>query len=193
MSTSWSPSWSRPDAPARIVSGTAFGQPYERVEADTPPPLEDAKVGLLTLVVTVLVGAPLGLLWAGLAPRVDVVVTGENVNLTEAYGDAFIAADGFFLGAVLLAGLVGGLLAWRFGAAHGPVTIVALTVGGLVAAYIARTVGEQVGLETLRDAVRAGGQGAFQLNLELKADSALLGWPVSSLVAYLGVSLIRGR
>ncbi|MDQ3611990.1 MAG: DUF2567 domain-containing protein [Actinomycetota bacterium] len=189
-----STSWSRPGAPARIVSGTAFGQPYERVEPDTPPPLEDVKVGLLTLVVTVLVGAPIGLLWAGFAPRVDVVVMGEDVNLTQAYGDAFIAADAFFLAAVLLAGFVGGLIAWRFGAAHGPAVVVALTVGGLAAAVVAMIVGEQVGLETLREAVRAGGQGSFQLNLELKATAALLGWPLASLVAYLSASsLPRSR
>ena len=189
-----STSWSRPGMPARVVTGTAFGTAYERVEPAAPPPLDDAKVGLLTLVVTVLVGAPLGLLWAGLAPRVDVVVMGEDVNLTEAYGDAFIAADGFFLAAVLLAGFVGGLIAWRFGAAHGPAVVVALTLGGLAAAFVAMTVGEQVGLETLREAVRTGGQGAFQLNLELKADTALLGWPLASLVAYLSASsLRRGR
>lgn len=180
--------------PARVVTGTAFGQPYERIEPDAPPVLDDVKVGLLTLVVTVLVGAPLGLLWAGFAPRADVVVMGQAVNLTEAYGDAFIAADAFFLAAVLLAGLVGGLVAWRFGAAHGPAVVVALTVGGLAAAYVAMTVGEQVGFETLRAAVRSGGQGAFQLNLELKADTALLGWPLASLVAYLSASsLPRGR
>lgn len=180
--------------PARVVTGTAFGTAYERVEPAAPPPLDDAKVGLLTLVVTVLVGAPLGLLWAGLAPRVDVVVMGEDVNLTEAYGDAFIAADGFFLAAVLLTGLVGGLIAWWFGAAHGPAVVIALTLGGLAAAFVAMTVGEQVGLETLREAVRTGGQGAFQLNLELKADTALLGWPLASLVAYLSASsLPRGR
>jgi hypothetical protein len=119
---------------------------------------------------------------------------GEDVNLTQAYGDAFIAADAFFLAAVLLAGLVGGLIAWRFGAAHGPAVVVGLTVGGLAAAVVAMIVGEQVGLETLREAVRAGGQGAFQLNLELKADTALLGWPLASLVAYLSASsLPRGR
>lgn len=188
-----STSWSSPTPREQTVTGTAFGAPYERVETVRPPLLEDAKVGLVTLAVTVLLGAPLGLLWAGLAPHVDVVVMGGNANLTEPYTDGFIAADASFFAAVALAGVIGGLIAYRFGSASGPVAVLALTVGGLVAAYVAMTVGEQVGLQALRDAVRAGGQGLFELNLELKARAALVGWPLGSLLAYLGASLLRRR
>ncbi len=184
-------SWSSPDTRLRSVSGLALGAPYERVEAAPPPVSEDVKVGLLTLVVTVLLGAPLGLLWAALAPHVDVVVVGQEVNLAETYGDGFIAADGYFLAATLLAGIVGGLVAWRFGSAYGPVVVFALAAGGLVAAYVAMAVGEQVGLEALREAVRAGGQGRFELNVELKSSSALVGWPLGSLLAFLAASLAR--
>lgn len=186
-----STSWSSPDTRLLPVSGTAFGAPYSRLEPAPPPVIDDVRVGLLTLVITVLVGAPLGLLWAALAPHVDVVVVGQEVNLAETYGDGFIAADGYFLAGTLLAGIVGGLLAWRFGSAHGPVVVFALAAGGLAAAYVAMTVGEQVGLEALREAVRAGGQGVFELNLELKSTPALVGWPLGSLLAYLAVSLSR--
>lgn len=182
-----------PNSRQRTVTGTAFGAPYERVEAVPPAPLEDAKAALLTLVVTVLLGAPLGLLWAGIAPHVDVVVMGQQANLTEAYTDGFIAADAYFLAAVALAGVVGGLIAYRLGSAHGPVVVLALTVGGLVAAFLAMRVGEQIGLEALRDAVRTGSQGRFELNLELKAREALVGWPLGSLLAYLLASLVWKR
>lgn len=154
---------------------------------------EDVKVGLLTLVVTVLAGAPVGLAWAALAPRVKVVVVGQEVNLVDAYGDGFIAADAYFLAATMLAGILGGLIAWRLAAAHGPVVVFALTAGGLAAAYVAMTVGQQVGLEALRAAVRAGAQGMFELNLDLKSHTALVGWPLGSLLAYLGASLARRR
>ncbi len=188
-----STSWSDSDTRTRPVSGTAFGRPYALVEPASPPVQEDVKVGLLTLVVTVLVGAPVGLAWAAVAPHVKVVVVGQQVNLVEAYGDGFIAADAYFLAATLLAGVLGGLIAWRLAAAHGPVVVFALTGGGLIAAYVAMTVGEQVGLDALRSAVRAGGQGMFELNLELKSQAALVGWPLGSLLAYLGASLARGR
>lgn len=182
-----------PDPTRLIVTGTAFGVPYERVELVPPPRREDAVVGLLTFVATVLLGAPLGLLWAGFAPRVDVVVEGQDINLVEAYTDSFIAADAYFLAAVLLAGVAGGLIAWRFGRGYGPAVVVALTLGGLVAAFVAMTVGEQVGRQALQEAVRAGGQGVFELTLELKARGALIGWPLGSLLAYLAASLISKR
>ncbi len=182
-----------PNSRERTVTGTAFGAPYERVEAVPPSPLDDVKAALLTLAVTVLLGAPLGLLWAGLAPHVDVVVMGQQANLTDAYTDGFIAADAYFLAAVALAGVIGGLIAYRLGSAHGPVVVLALAVGGLVAAFVAMRVGEQVGLEALRAAVRAGSQGRFELHLELKARAALVGWPLGSLLSYLVASLVRGR
>jgi hypothetical protein len=175
------------------VTGTAFGRPYEHVEPASPPVAQDVRAGVLTAVVTVLLGAPVGLLWAALAPHVRVVVADGEVNLADTYRDSFIAVDGFFLAAVLVAGLIGGLVAWRLGHRHGPAVVVGLAVGGVVAAYVAKAVGEQVGLEELRSAVRAGAEGAFDLNVELKSVVALAGWPVASLLAYIGATLARGR
>ena len=158
-----------------------------------PPVRADALAGLVTVVVTVLVGAPVGLLWAAFAPRVDVVVTGSDVQLVEPGSSAFIAGDAAFLVAGLLAGLVGGVVAWALGRAHGPTVVVALTVGGLLAAYVAMRVGQQVGLEEVRDAVEAGQQGQLELSLRLRAREALVGWPVGALLGYLGASFVRGR
>lgn len=154
---------------------------------------DDLRAALVTLVATVLAGAPLGLLWAAVAPRVSVVVVGDDVNLTEAYTDGFIAADAYFLAAVAVAGLIGGLLAWRLGSAHGPAVVMALTVAGLVAAYVAMEVGSQVGAPDLREAVQAGTGEPFELPLELRAREALVGWPLASLLGWLGATLIRGR
>lgn len=187
-----STSWTGPD-PRRTVTGTAFGRPYERIEPVSPPLAHDVGAGLLTVVASVLVGAPVGLLWAALAPHVDVVVSGTDVNLADTYSDGFIAVDGYFFAAVLLAGVVGGLVAHRLAWRHGPAVVVGLLVGGLVAAYVAMAVGGEVGLEALRDAVRAGAQGRYELAVELKATSALAGWPVASLIAYLASSFARGR
>ncbi len=184
--------WASPDA-RRTITGTAFGRPYEHLEPASPPVGQDLLAGVLTVVVSVLVAAPVGLLWAAIAPHVGVVVAAGEVNLADTYGDSFIAVDGYFFGAVLVAGLVGGLVAWRLGHRHGPAVVVGLAVGGVVAAYVAKTVGEQVGLQTLRDAVRAGGEGAFDLNVELKSLAALAGWPVASLAAYVAATLARGR
>lgn len=185
-----STSWTTPD-PRRAAP--AFGTPYVLPTAASPSVLQDLRAGLTAAVVTVLLGAPVGLLWAALAPRVDVVVAGENVQLAEPGTSAFIAGDGFFLLAVLLAGAVGGVLAWWLGRDHGPAVVVGLTVGGLAAAYVAMRVGSAVGLEEVQRAVDAGQQGALELSLRLRAREALVGWPVGALLAYVGTSFVRGR
>lgn len=185
-----STSWTSPD-PRRAVP--AFGSPYVLPAAASPSLAEDVRAGALAAVVTVLVGAPVGLLWAAVAPRVDVVVAGQDVQLAEPGTSAFIAGDAFFLLAVLVAGAVGGLIAWRLGRVHGPGVVVGLTLGGLAAAWVAMRVGTTVDLAEVQQAVRAGQQGALELSLRLRAREALVGWPVGALVAYVGASLVRGR
>lgn len=189
--------WSAPDPRRAAASPGAvrppFAAPYAVAAPARPTFWHDAYAGVLAAVVTVLVGAPVGLLWAGVAPRVDVVVDGDQVQLVEPGSSAFIATDGFFLIAVALAGVIGGVLAWRLAHPHGPAVVVGLTLGGLAAAYIAMVVGEQVGLADVEQAVRAGQQGALELTVKLRAREAIVGWPVGALVGYAGASLLRGR
>lgn len=190
MSTS---SWSTPDPRRPVAAPPAFattaGPPAEAVEpVEVAAEVRDAA---LTSAVLVLLGAPVGLLWGLLAPRVDVVVSGEDVNLAVPGSSAFIAADGYFLAAVVLAGVVSGVAAWLLARRRGPGVVVGLAVGGVVAAYVAMVVGQQVGFAEVRAAVESGQQGALQLNLRLRAREALVGWPVGALVAFVGSALVR--
>ncbi len=186
-----STSWTSPD-PRRAAP--AFGAlPHALPAAASPSLRADVGAGALAAVVTVLLGAPVGLLWSALAPHVDVVVSGEDVQLAEPGSKAFIAGDGYFLFAVLLAGVVGGLLAWWLGRAHGPAVVVGLTLGGLAAGWIAMRVGSTVGLEDVQRAVNAGQQGGLELSLRLRAREAVVGWPVGALLAYVVASLVRDR
>jgi hypothetical protein len=41
--------------------------------------------------------------------------------------------------------------------------------------------------------VSSGRQGVLELTLRLRAQEALVGWPVGALLGYLGASLLRGR
>lgn len=185
--------WSAPDPRRTATAGPAFGLPYAAEVEARPSLWQDGFAGMLAAVVTVLVGAPMGLLWAAAAPKVDVVVDGDSVQLAEPASNAFIATDGFFLLIVALAGAVGGVIAWRLAHAHGPAVVVGLAAGGLAAAYVARVVGEQVGLADVESAVRAGQQGALELSVRLRSREAVVGWPVGSLVGYAVASLLRGR
>ena len=68
--------WASPD-PRPRGAGTPFGTAPTAATARTPV-WHDVRAGLLTIAVTVLVGAPVGLLWAALAPRVTVEVTDDG-------------------------------------------------------------------------------------------------------------------
>ena len=185
--------WSAPD-PRRVPVGTpAYDPTHPAVATRRPSAAQDAYAGTLAALVTVLVGAPVGLLWAAFAPRTEVVLAGQDVQLVQPGSSAFIAADGYFLLAVTVAGVVGGIVAWLLGREHGPSVVGGLALGGLAAAYVAMVVGEQVGRAELEAALRAGQQGALELTLRLRAQEALVGWPVGALVGYLGASFVRGR
>lgn len=189
-----STSWPAPDPRPSAAVAPTFASPPLELDQPAPPVARDLFAGALAAAVTVLVGAPVGLLWAALAPRVDVVLEGGQVQLVETASSGFIAGDGAFLLAVALAGALGGLATWWLGRAHGPAVVVGLALGGAAAAYVAMVVGLQVGLEEVQRAVDTGLQGAFALPpTKLRAREALVGWPVGSLLAYVGASLARGR
>ena len=171
---------------------SAGGTPLSTVAPRTSPPWwQDLWAGLLTVAVTVLVGAPVGLLWAALAPPVLVQVEAGGVRPVETWGDGFIAVDGYYLAAVLVAGTVGGLLTWWWASAHGPAVVVGLTVGGLAAAWVAMVVGSLVGDGTVAELIASGAQGRHELAVRLRATSALLGWPIAALLTGLLLSLRR--
>lgn len=175
-----------------MVTGTAFGQPYAHVEPVAPPWRSDVLAALVAAAVTVLLGAPVGLLWAAVAPRAEAVLAGGQYLRADPSSDAYIAGDGYFLAACVLAGVVGGLVAWWLGREHGPAVVGGLAVGGLAAALVMRRVGEAVGLDGLVEAVLAR-EARVDLALELGAGTAVAAWPAAALIAYLAATLVAGR
>jgi len=182
--------WASPD-PRPTGPGTSFGTPPGPKPAGAPL-WHDVRAGLLTVAVTVLVGAPVGLLWAALAPRVVVEVAGEDVQVVDTAADGFIAVDAWFLAAVAFAGLVGGVLTWWLGRAHGPGVVLGIAVGGLAAAWIASRVGGEVDRLSVRQLVESGVPGRYELAVRLRSTSALLAWPIVSLLVFLTLSVTRG-
>jgi hypothetical protein len=181
--------WASPD-PRPGGAGTPFGAPPTVRTAGTPL-WQDVRAGLLTVVVTVLVGAPVGLGWAAVVPRATVEIRGDDVRVLGAATDAFFAVDAWFFAAVVVAGLVGGVLTWWLGAAHGPAVVLGLVVGGLAAAWIAGRVGGAVEPVTVAQLVDSGAQGRRELAVRLRSTSALLGWPIASLLAFLALTVAR--
>lgn len=154
----------------------------------------ESLAAVLTTTALVLLGAPLGLLWAAVAPRVEVVVSEDGgTQLADPTVDGFIAVDGYFLLLAVLAGVLTGVLAWRVGRRYGPGVVVGLVVGGLLGAEVARQVGELVDAGEAQAVVDAGRAGVVELSVRLRAESARTGWPVAALAAHMVLTLFVSR
>jgi hypothetical protein len=137
---------------------------------------------------TVLLGVLAGFLWAVVAPRPLLVMTGRGTAATiNAETSAFIAADGWYcficLAAGLLTGLAGYLLAVR---SYGPVAMVMVLVSALAAALITLWIGEHVDLASYHHLLATLPAGAkLRAAVSLGARSAIAFWP-------LGAGLMAG-
>jgi hypothetical protein len=131
-----------------------------------------------------------GMLWEWIAPAPTYVNIKGEVFLDNQDSSEFIAADGWFLVIGLLVGIACAALGywrWRGNLA----VIVAMTGASILAALIARQVGEafapapiQQTASTLVDG------GTVHGSIRIAADGVLLAWPVGILLTYL--SLIGG-
>lgn len=137
--------------------------------------------------VVLLLGAPLGLLWAGLAPHLDLqaVSTGSEsafqVQLTD---------DLVYLVLTGAAGLLTGLAARLLGLPLRTPVVVGLVAGALAAAYVAASVGSLQRLPPLLEALSpaATAQQRDVLRFELRIPALALAWPI-----LLGCTLLALR
>jgi hypothetical protein len=152
---------------------------------------EDLATLGLTAGVTVLLGAPLGLIWSAVAPHAHVQIEAGDAYISDATTEVFIAGDGWFIGLTLLAGVLCGVLAWLAARRSGPFVVLGLAAGGLAAAYVASRVGVRIGQDTLRELVRSGRQGTYVGNIALQAKAALVVWPLGAVAAF--ATLVAAR
>jgi Protein of unknown function (DUF2567) len=114
--------------------------------APSPSRVSRGRAALIVIAGLVVAGALVGALWAWFAPPVHgVVALTKSGNRVHAYlGNE---ADHFFVAAFLMIGLLGVLaviapvLVWQWRAHRGPVMVGALSVGGVISAGVATTVG----------------------------------------------------
>ncbi|MER7461200.1 DUF2567 domain-containing protein [Micromonospora sp. NPDC126480] len=153
-----------------VYPATWYAGPPPAPEPREPlrPRIVRAAVGALGVVV---LGAPLGLLWAALAPDTPVVKTAVGAVYGEPQPEQPIAADGWFS----LLGLGFGVLAavglwFVLRRARGPIGLVAAVLGALGAALVAWQVGRRVGLATFERLLATAPEGqAFGKPADLRA------------------------
>jgi hypothetical protein len=134
---------------------------------------------------SVVVGLVGGLIWGELAPRavLQEIDTG-TAGVINAETRAFFGADVWFCVIAVVAGLLTGMLGYRFavvrrdGAARAAVAG-ALIVGALAGALVMLWLGEQIGLSAYTQHLASSPNGTvFSASLALGAKSALALWPL---------------
>jgi len=133
-----------------------------------------------------------GWIWAEAAPRalLQEISTG-TAELMNAETRAFIGADAWFCGIAVVAGLITGIVGYRFGIARhrgGTRAVVAagLILGGVAGAFVMLWLGERIGLSAYNQHLAASPNGTvFPESLTLGARSALAFWPMFTAIAIL--------
>lgn len=105
----------------------------------------------VVLVVAAL-GVPLGLLWSAVTPRTQWLKVDNGAPVyADPNSERLLAGDGWFLLLGLGAGILVAAVAWALLRRYrGPVIMVALVLGSLVAAWLAWQTGHRIGLEAYR-------------------------------------------
>jgi hypothetical protein len=91
-----------------------------------------------------------GLVWSAVAPRVTYVVVGRgSADVTNAETPAFITGDVWYCVIAVIGGLIIGTIAYLYAVRkYGPVPMAAVLVGSFAAGYLARWVGQNLGLSS---------------------------------------------
>lgn len=156
-----------------------------RLPGQGPPAWSTAAWAVAALAGSVLLGLLGGLLWGEAAPRALLEEVGKGTaQLVNAETRAFIAADAWYCGIAILAGLLTGLAGYRFGVAPRAgaaraVVAAALIAGAVAGAFTMMWLGGHVGLAAYNHALAASRAGTtFPASLALGAKSALAFWPL---------------
>ncbi len=133
-----------------------------------------------------------GLIWGEFAPRAMLQEVGAGTaQVINAETRAFFGADVWFCGIAVVAGLLTGVLGYRFavapreGAARAAVAA-ALILGALAGALVMLWLGEQIGLSAYNQHLASSANGTlFSASLALGSKSALAFWPLFTAIVVL--------
>lgn len=142
----------------------------------------------LTIMVLALLGVAAGFAWSALAPRTPYVVTETGPVLADPTTQSLIAADGWFAVVCGVAGLVCGVVAYLVARKGSPLAMLSgLGVGGLLAGFLALSVGTSVGGSMVQAAAPgAAAVGSTISVLAITARGVLLSWSLVA-VAVFGI------
>ncbi|RMI41369.1 hypothetical protein EBO15_23155 [Actinomadura harenae] len=147
-----------------------------------------------TLAIAVL-GPVAGVLWHAVSPTVTFVVVRGEAYFADGESQAPIGTDARFALIGIVAGLLCGLVAYRFGGRDNDVPLlVGLALGGTAAALLAWWVGHRFGLAHYQHVLRTGADGTeVKGPPDVRARGLLVFWPLAAVAAYAALEVIVKR
>lgn len=148
---------------------------------------------VLALAGSAVLGLPAGLIWGEAAPRAMLQEVGSGTaQLMNAETSAFIGADAWFCGIGVVAGLLTGLIGYRFLVAGAnqnarAAATAGLVLGAVAGAFVMLWLGGQIGLSAYNQHLASSPKGTlFSASLTLGAKSTLAFWPMlTAIVIFL--------
>ena len=147
---------------------------------------------LAALIGSVVLGLIGGLIWGEFAPRATLQEVGAGTaQVVNAETRAFFGADVWFCVIAVIAGLLTGVLGYRFavaprtGAGRSAVAA-ALIVGAVAGTFVMLWLGERIGLSSYDKNLASSPDGTlFPASLALGAKSVLAFWPLFTAIVLL--------
>jgi hypothetical protein len=146
---------------------------------------DELRAGLLVVAASLAGGLLVGIVWWLATPLAELQKRPTGVFSVGASPETSIAADGWFAVIGLVSGVIAALLAATLLRESRLGALLGLTVGGLLGSVVAWRFGVLLGPGTLAEsaaAVRVGDR--FSGPLELSATGVLLAWPTASVIAF---------
>jgi hypothetical protein len=127
-----------PTGPDDAYGPAAAGDGWEEVRAVRRPWRRTAWVAVLSGAAILVLGGPLGLIWAWLAPSVPVLDAGQSgIVVNDPSPEEYIAADGWYTMLGLGFGLLVAIVAWLvLRRDRGPFLLLGVVLGTLGAGYL---------------------------------------------------------
>ena len=145
---------------------------------------------------TALLGLAAGYVWSLVAPRALLVIVSHGAaGLVQSETSAFIAADGAYCLIALAGGAVCGALGYLLGVRrYGPLPMIGVLAGTLVAGFLARWAGEQPGSGMFHHLLATLPVGArLHDSLTLGASGAIAFWPLAAGLVAGGLEAFETR
>jgi hypothetical protein len=146
---------------------------------------DGARNALLVVAASLAGGLLMGVLWWAVTPLAQLEKRPTGVFSVGGDAETSIAADGWFAVIGLVTGVVAALLAGVLLRRHRLGVLLGLAAGGLLGSVVAWRFGVLLGPAGLAESSAAAAVGdRFEAPLELSAVGVLLAWPIAAVIAY---------